>query len=808
MAKKIVMALVFAGFLAVALVGGITYFVSAHSETRQIERELLTHARVRVENLQRHQAEILGDLSFLTHKRDIPKAFRVLHNALLASEEAAGAGAVQAAFAVDGAFEAGTRGDRVTSDAVPKYSAMHALTHPTMRAFNASRGYRDIYLIEPGGHIVYSVEKGRDFAVSLGDEMLAESGLSRVFARALELGDGEYAFADFSPYGPIGGAPAAFVAMPVHASPGFDEPAVLTGIVVVQLSTERLAASILAEDQMSETQTYLVGADGYLRVDVEATKEADVNVSRVSLEPVAGISSTVAHDIGILGTHSLIGFQGASFLGAKWFVVVEEAVESVHKATALMRNNLLKVTVPVLVLLACIAWLIGRELSRPIIAMDRAMARMKAGDLETEIPFADQYDEIGSMARNADEFRQALAEAKAAREAQSLKEDEASRARIDMLNDLEEGVGTVVRAVSSGDFGARVNVNFQDTAFNQLGSGVNDICDVVQSFVAEVETTIARVADGDLTAQMSGAYSGRFAEVRDGINATSQKLGALVSSIQRAGEDVRLSIGHVTEGSVDLARRTEAQAASLQETVATMDKMSEHINQNATNALRAEELASHTKERAANGQVVVERAVAAMDDIEASSKKITDIIAVIDAIAFQTNLLALNAAVEAARAGEAGKGFAVVAAEVRTLAQRSALAAKDIDDLITESSGKVGDGVKLVNATGAALAEISASVGGFFDAMAEISKAGQEQSVGVIEIAEAIGQMDDMTQRNAGLAISSASAAENLSRFAKELSELISVFRVVPATQGLPSEQVADAEWDDLQSPQETKAVS
>jgi len=402
---------------------------------------------------------------------------------------------------------------------------------------------------------------------------------------------------------------------------------------------------------------------------------------------------------------------------------------------------------------------------------------MRDGNLDLVVPGADRGDEIGEMARNTDEFRQKLSDAQAADARQAEKDAAAEADRIKMLNELEQDVGAIVAAVSAGKFDERVDADFEDEAFRNLGAGVNGICDVVQSFVSEIEVTTGKLAEGDLTAQMTGKYEGRFREVGDSINETAVSLGTLVAGIKEIGAEMNLSIKQVAEGSADLARRAESQAASLEETAATMDKMTGTIDLNAKSALKAETLASDTREQAVRGHGVVEDAVKAMGQIEASSQKITDIISVIDSIAFQTNLLALNAAVEAARAGDAGKGFAVVASEVRTLAQRSSEAARDISDLITVSSEKVSDGVELVNATGVALNDITTAVTAFSGTISDISKASQEQSKGVAEISSSVGHMDEMTQNNASLADSSASAAQNLTKYADQMSKTIAVFQ-------------------------------
>ena len=378
------------------------------------------------------------------------------------------------------------------------------------------------------------------------------------------------------------------------------------------------------------------------------------------------------------------------------------------------------------------------------------------------------------------------------------------------MNDLENGVGRVVSALTQGQLDARVDQRFDDPAIRSLAHGVNQICEVVGNFVEDLEASVKALADGDLTRQMESDCVGRFLEVRDSFNLGVSRLGVMVGDIQTTGDDMTRSIKQVSSGATDLASRAESQAASLEETAATMEEITSTINLNAESAQTATTLVADTQGRAERGKQVVGEAVGAMGQIEQSSKQITDIISVIDSIAFQTNLLALNAAVEAARAGDAGKGFAVVASEVRTLAQRSSAAANDITGLITVSSEKVSDGVRLVNATGEALGDIMEAIEQFSVTIAEIASASKEQSTGVLEISRAISHMDTMTQQNAGLAESSASAANALTTTSERLADLVRAVRTsgaaasVSAVGQSPSlavretsapEDVADQEW-------------
>lgn len=254
----------------------------------------------------------------------------------------------------------------------------------------------------------------------------------------------------------------------------------------------------------------------------------------------------------------------------------------------------------------------------------------------------------------------------------------------------------------------------------------------------------------------------------------------------RTAREVALSSTELSGSSDDLSLRTEAQASSLEETAATVEELSVTVRQNSESAQKASELAAQSRDAAIKGGGVAEEAVEAMSDLEASSRKISDIISVIDDLAFQTNLLALNAAVEAARAGEAGKGFAVVAEEVRTLAQRSAQASDEIKALIMTSNTQVKTGVELVNEAGMALSEIVTSVKQVASIVSEIASASTEQAQGIDEVNDAIARMDDVTQQNASLVQQSTAAARHLEQQSAEMQRLMSFFTIGTVEEDVP----------------------
>ena len=291
------------------------------------------------------------------------------------------------------------------------------------------------------------------------------------------------------------------------------------------------------------------------------------------------------------------------------------------------------------------------------------------------------------------------------------------------------------------------------------------------------------VAAGDLTQRIEVLSQDETGQLMQAMKSMNDNLLSIVGQVRAGTEAIGVASREIATGNADLSSRTESQASSLEETASSMEELTGTVKQNAENARQANQLVASTVEIAAKGGSVVSEVVETMSSIKESSKKIADIIGVIDGIAFQTNILALNAAVEAARAGEQGRGFAVVASEVRSLAQRSAGAAKEIKALIEDSVDKVETGDRLVDEAGRTMGEIVTSVKRVTDIMSEIAAASHEQSAGIEQVNQAVGQMDEMTQQNAALVEEAAAAAESLREQAGKLAEAVSVFRIDGAQQ-------------------------
>ncbi|WP_373369736.1 methyl-accepting chemotaxis protein [Laribacter hongkongensis] len=343
---------------------------------------------------------------------------------------------------------------------------------------------------------------------------------------------------------------------------------------------------------------------------------------------------------------------------------------------------------------------------------------------------------------------------------------------------VEQEVAGIVNSASRGDFTQRIKLDNKTGFFRQLAEGLNTLLDTTHQGIGDVAQVLSALARGDLTARVKGDFEGTFAALSQDTNATVEHLRGIVQRIKSASDTISNAAQEITAGNQNLSARTEQQAASLEETAASMEQITGTVKQNAENSRQANNLAMGASDIATRGGEVVHQVVATMNDIADSAKKIVDIIGVIDGIAFQTNILALNAAVEAARAGEQGRGFAVVASEVRSLAQRSASAAKEIKSLIGDSVSKVESGNQLVDEAGRTMSEIVAAVQRVSGIVSEISAASSEQSTGIEQVNISVSQMDEMTQKNATLVEEAAAAAEAMREQAVSLAQAVAQFNL------------------------------
>ena len=427
-----------------------------------------------------------------------------------------------------------------------------------------------------------------------------------------------------------------------------------------------------------------------------------------------------------------------------------------------------------------VAAVIGRGIGRPLAQMTGLMTALAAGDLSKPVPELKRSDEVADMARALEVFKRNAVEKARLDAAEKTRLETEQRAAAEARERdarISRQIAEFCSAIGDGALDRRVETAGLDGVFRDLAQQMNGLAGILQGMAGELATVMGAMADGDLSKRVEGEYGGVFGELKISSNRMSDILRDFASRLSDSAKAAKMASAEISAGSLDLAQRTESQAASIEETAASMHEITATVKQNADNAQAASQLASAARDTAEKGGAITSDAVQAVTRIEDSARRISDIVGLMDEIAFQTNLLALNASVEAARAGEAGKGFAVVAQEVRGLAQRSADASRDIKALITESNAQVKTGATLVNQTGAALTEIVTAIKKVSDIVAEIAAASREQAGGLEQINTAVAQMDEMTQRNGALVEETSASAQQLANQSAQLAELVAFFR-------------------------------
>jgi methyl-accepting chemotaxis protein len=380
-------------------------------------------------------------------------------------------------------------------------------------------------------------------------------------------------------------------------------------------------------------------------------------------------------------------------------------------------------------------------------------AHIRVAGLEFQLNATGIFDDQGKLVGNAVEW-----------------------ADVTEMMDGQRQLQKLVQEAAAGQLSARVDISRYEGFMKGLGEGINQLLEGVVRPLHETIDVMGAVAHGDLTRPIKGEYQGDFGALAEAVSTTIDSLKSTLDEISSSTDRIAHSSGELAQGNEDLSQRTQEQASALEETAASLEQLASTVAQNAEHARHASQLAASARAQADKGGEVVGRAIASMQGINASSKRIADIIGVIDEIAFQTNLLALNAAVEAARAGEQGRGFAVVAAEVRNLAGRSAAAAKEIKALIQDSVEKVAEGTRHVNESGSMLCEIVGSAKKVSEIVAEIASASAEQTAGIQQVNQAVSQLDAVTQQNAALVEEASATADALEGQAQSLRDAVGRF--------------------------------
>jgi len=429
-----------------------------------------------------------------------------------------------------------------------------------------------------------------------------------------------------------------------------------------------------------------------------------------------------------------------------------------------------------LVLIGAIAYFASRFLTRPIPRLSAAMQRLAEGELAADIPYTGLRNELGAMARSLEVFRDNARRVEAMTESERLALAERRDERSRMMQELQRSFGDVVDAALDGDLGRRITANFADDELNRLAASVNSLVGRIDDIIGETGAALAALADTDLTHRMDTSYGGSLGQLGRDTNQVAERLGEVVTALKQSSTSLKSATQEILSGANDLSERTTRQAATIQETSAAMTQLAGTVRVNAEKAEDARLVAAEVSRTAEEGGAVMEQANLAMERITASSAKISNIIGLIDDVAFQTNLLALNASVEAARAGDAGKGFAVVAVEVRRLAQSAAQASSEVKALIEASGGEVQGGTRLVAEAAGKLGKMLGAAQRSNALMAEIASESRHQASSIDQVNAAVRQLDEMTQHNAALVDEINAAIEQTEAQAAQVDGIAGLF--------------------------------
>ncbi|MCF4099245.1 methyl-accepting chemotaxis protein [Maritalea mediterranea] len=455
----------------------------------------------------------------------------------------------------------------------------------------------------------------------------------------------------------------------------------------------------------------------------------------------------------------------------------QDALGPVAQATA---QNAIMIVLAVagfaILLGTVLAYITGNWLTRTISNMSINMERLAKGEFDVDLSDAPKSNELGLMARALETFRSnGLEMRKLDEEKEKKRAHEMSEQQV--RNALQDEVRRVVSAAVAGDFSERIEGQYEQEDLRQLGDAVNALVETVDRGLDESGQVLAALAQTDLSKRVNGHYEGAFKKLKMDTNAVADKLSEIVERLRTTSRGVKQATGEILAGANDLSERTTKQAATIEETSAAVEQLANTVMENSRRAEDASVKSRHVREEAQTGGEVMDQATDAMGKIKASSSKISNIIGMIDDIAFQTNLLALNASVEAARAGEAGQGFAVVAVEVRRLAQSAAEASNEVKQLIEQSASEVENGSTLVASAAERLQHMLEAVKENDVLIDGIARDSKEQASAIEEVSVAVRDMDNMTQHNAALVEETNAAIEQTEAQASELDRIVDVFK-------------------------------
>ncbi len=557
----------------------------------------------------------------------------------------------------------------------------------------------------------------------------------------------------------------------VWAMPEFSNNNLIDEITKVTGETATMFAWDPKTQDFWRQTTNIVKADGERAIGTPLGKDGPVY-------PVVTKGETYLGEANIIGVPYFTAYKPIfdkqdQVVGILYVGVEKAKVVGVQNDTF---NMLLTVSGIVLAIISALVFVAARVLIKPISQLVTTMAAVTKDPESADVPYTNYRNELGEMARAVEVFRENGMRVNSMTEEEKAASAQRQVDRTQMMQELRSAFGEVVDAAMAGDFSKRVDTQFPDAELNALAASVNGLVETVDRGIGETGQVMAALAETDLTLRVEGHYEGAFAKLKDDTNAVADKLTEIVSQLRKTSRGLKTATGEILSGANDLSERTTKQAATIEETSAAMEQLAHTVMGNASKAQDASGSAQQVSAAAEDGAEVMHHANEAMARITSSSSKISNIIGMIDDIAFQTNLLALNASVEAARAGEAGKGFAVVAVEVRRLAQSAAEASSEVKVLIEQSAAEVNDGSKLVSSAAEKLESMLEAARKSNALMEDIAKDSKEQAASIEEVNTSVRQMDEMTQHNAALVEETNAAIEQTEAQASELDRIVDIF--------------------------------
>ncbi len=779
-AHKLPLALIGSALVVGLGIGAAAYTIGLQTVEQQRQERMDASVQSGLDQVQAYFDNVAVDLKLFATRADTVTQIENMTRAFTALDiQGQGTEMLQMSFITNDPHPVG---EKLLSDSAGQtagdYDGQHRRFHPGWRTVLQERGYDDIMLFNPAGILIYSVQKNPDFVTDFSKgsgNPLSEGDLGKLFRRTAELPAGSVTFADFSAYGPVGDKPESFIATPVFKA---DK---LAGVLVFEISAKPISDKVRSIQGLGDTgEAVIVGADELMRSQSHFSDDPNVLItpirSDIVTSAIGGQRST--GNIDFLGQRMVALAAPFELDGTKWAVVAMQAESEVMAPVTAMRNWMLIIGIPLLLIAAAIGLWFSRSVTKPITQLTGTMKALAEGDLDIEVKGAGRADEIGEMAKTVEVFRESALKVNSMTEEERAGSERRRVERTTMMQALQQSFGQVVDAAVQGDFSKRVEAEFPDRELNEIAASINNLVGTVDRGLGETGRVLSALANTDLTHRVEGQYQGAFAQLKTDTNAVAEKLGEIVGRLKDTSRTLKTATGEILSGANDLSERTTKQAATIEETSATMEQLSATVLQNAQRAKDASVVAASVTRTAEEGGEVMHKATDAMERITASSGKISNIIGLIDDIAFQTNLLALNASVEAARAGEAGKGFAVVAVEVRRLAQSAAQASSEVKGLIEQSGSEVKTGSKLVLEAASKLEAMLTAARSSNELMDGIAKQSQDQAASIEEVNAAVRQMDEMTQHNAALVEETNASIERTEEQAVELDNIVEVFTI------------------------------